>query len=56
MVSGLKINVGKSKIYGVGASEEEVKLWADSLGCGYGSFPFTYLGLPVGASMRRIKH
>ena len=52
-LSGLKINVGKSKMYGLGILEEEVARWASSVGCGYGKFPFEYLGLPVGVSMKR---
>lgn len=52
-MSGLKINVSKSRIFGIGIPEEEVQTWARSVGCGYGSLPFTYLGLPVGTSMKR---
>ncbi|KAJ9560947.1 hypothetical protein OSB04_006107 [Centaurea solstitialis] len=51
-VSGLKMNLSKSKLVGVGVKEEEVQLWAHYLGCGYGELPFIYLGLPVGANMR----
>lgn len=56
LLSGLKINVGKSKIFGLGVREEEVQAWARCVGCGWGVLPFTYLGLPVGASMRRLDH
>ncbi|KAJ9555882.1 hypothetical protein OSB04_010496 [Centaurea solstitialis] len=51
-VSGLKVNLSKSKVYGIGVKEEEVKSWASSVGCGAGKLPLIYLGLPVGASMR----
>ncbi|KAJ9559867.1 hypothetical protein OSB04_005027 [Centaurea solstitialis] len=51
-VSGLKMNLSKSKLFGVGIREEEVQSWAHHLGCGYGELPFIYLGLPVGANMR----
>lgn len=50
-LSGLKINVGKSKLFGIGVSEEELQSWASGLGCGV--LPFLYLGLPVGAPMRK---
>ncbi|KAJ9535792.1 hypothetical protein OSB04_un001049 [Centaurea solstitialis] len=55
-LSGLKINVRKSKLYGLGVAEEEVRSWASSAGCGFGNIPFMYLGLPVGASMKRLDH
>lgn len=55
-MSGLKINVGKSRIFGIGVPEEEVRTWANSMGCGYGSLPFTYLGISVGTSMKRLEH
>ncbi|KAJ9535648.1 hypothetical protein OSB04_un001197 [Centaurea solstitialis] len=43
----------KSKIYGLGVQDVEVQNWARGVGCVGGSFPLTYLGLPVGASMSR---
>ena len=52
-VSGLKINLAKSKVFGLGVEEEEVQRWSQRLGCGWGTLPFIYLGLPVGASMSR---
>ena len=55
-MSGLKMNAGKSKLFGLGVAEETVRSWATSAGCGQGKFPFTYLGLPVGASMKRLDH
>lgn len=53
--SGLKINIGKSKLYGVGVGSEEAQSWASSLGCSDGELPFTYLGLPVGREMNKIE-
>ncbi|GJT84084.1 putative RNA-directed DNA polymerase, partial [Tanacetum coccineum] len=50
--SGLKINLSKSKIYGVGVLADEVEVIASSLGYDHGSIPFMYLGLPVGKRMR----
>ncbi|KAJ9549250.1 hypothetical protein OSB04_021793 [Centaurea solstitialis] len=52
-ISGLKINMRKSKIYGVGVQDAEVEDWARGVGCVGGAFPFSYLGLPVGALMSR---
>ncbi|GKA05339.1 putative RNA-directed DNA polymerase, eukaryota, reverse transcriptase zinc-binding domain protein [Tanacetum coccineum] len=51
LASGLKINIHKSNIYGVGVSPEDVNLMASATGCSAGSFPFTYLGLPIGSNM-----
>ncbi|KAJ9561074.1 hypothetical protein OSB04_006234 [Centaurea solstitialis] len=47
LVSGLKINLQKSKLFGVGVKLDEVQNWASRLGCGSGNLPFVYLGLPV---------
>ncbi|KAJ9548768.1 hypothetical protein OSB04_021311 [Centaurea solstitialis] len=55
-VSGLKININKCNIFGIGVPDEEVLGWARVVGCGSGSLPFTYLGLPVGASMKKVSH
>ncbi|GJW62013.1 hypothetical protein Tco_0111348 [Tanacetum coccineum] len=54
LASGLKININKSNIYGIGVSEDEVSNMARNYGCAAGSFPFTYLGLPIGSTMNRI--
>nr|GEU45119.1 putative RNA-directed DNA polymerase, eukaryota, reverse transcriptase zinc-binding domain protein [Tanacetum cinerariifolium] len=51
LASTLKINIHKSNGYGVGVTDNEVNLMASSTGCSLGTFPFTYLGLPVGANM-----
>ncbi|GKC11569.1 putative RNA-directed DNA polymerase [Tanacetum coccineum] len=49
--SGLKVNLAKSKLYGVGVSIEKVEAVASLLCCIHDSIPFTYLGLPVGRKM-----
>ncbi|XP_023738428.1 uncharacterized protein LOC111886414 [Lactuca sativa] len=54
--SGLKINMSKSKLYGFGVQNCELELVARSFNHSIGSLPFTYLGLPVGASMARVTH
>ncbi|GJV67471.1 putative RNA-directed DNA polymerase, eukaryota, reverse transcriptase zinc-binding domain protein [Tanacetum coccineum] len=51
LTSGLKINIHKSNVYGVGVSDNEVHSMSNDIGCSTGSFPFTYLGLPIGANM-----
>ncbi|KAJ9564765.1 hypothetical protein OSB04_000731 [Centaurea solstitialis] len=53
LISGLQINLRKSKIYGVGVVDEEVQGWARGVGCEGGNLPFTYLGLPVGARLNK---
>ncbi|KAJ0508909.1 putative RNA-directed DNA polymerase [Helianthus annuus] len=53
LVTGLKVNYNKSKIYGVGVGEAETQAMAEILNCGMGSLPFTYLGVPIGANMKR---
>ncbi|KAJ9536053.1 hypothetical protein OSB04_un000779 [Centaurea solstitialis] len=56
LLSGLKINLRKSKLYGVGIREEIVLDWARELGCEGGRFPFVYWGLPVGAVLSKISN
>lgn len=52
LASGLKINISKRRIIGIGVPTNEVEFMAASLGCSHESLPFTYLGLPVGKKMR----
>ncbi|GJR61903.1 putative RNA-directed DNA polymerase [Tanacetum coccineum] len=51
-VSGLKVNLLKSRLYGVGVSLNEVASVAEVINCAHDKLPFTYLGLPVGRNMR----
>ncbi|GKD33697.1 putative RNA-directed DNA polymerase, eukaryota, reverse transcriptase zinc-binding domain protein [Tanacetum coccineum] len=51
--SGLRINLSKSMLYGVGVSEVEVKEMAHMLKCRPGKLPFMYLGLPIGVNMNK---
>ena len=53
-VAWLKINLRKSKIYGVGVEGSELDRMACYMRCSVSEFPFTYLGLPIGLNMRRI--
>ena len=47
-ISGLKINLAKSKIILVGGVVN-MEVLANELGCNIGAFPSSYLGLPLGA-------
>ena len=50
-VSGLKINLDKSKLVPVGVVPN-VEMLVDALGCKRGSLPMKYLGLPLGAKWK----
>ncbi|KAJ0881016.1 putative RNA-directed DNA polymerase [Helianthus annuus] len=54
LVSGLKVNQRKSQLFGVGVEENDVVTMATTFNFKPGNFPFTYLGLKVGANMNRI--
>nr|GEX27808.1 hypothetical protein [Tanacetum cinerariifolium] len=51
LVSGLKINIQKSNVYGIWVLDVDVSSIASISGCTSGSFPFTYLGLHIGSNM-----
>nr|GEV35323.1 RNA-directed DNA polymerase, eukaryota [Tanacetum cinerariifolium] len=55
LASGLKINIHKSKIMGIGTSYEEVDSAARIIGCNTFSLPFNYLGVKVGSSSSKSK-
>ncbi|XP_022014674.1 uncharacterized protein LOC110914170 [Helianthus annuus] len=54
--SGLKINLSKSYLFGVGLQPVEVEEMAELVGCKADAFPFKFLGLSVGANMNRISN
>nr|GEW05057.1 RNA-directed DNA polymerase, eukaryota [Tanacetum cinerariifolium] len=56
MASGLKINIHKSKLIGIGVPHEEVISVANLIGCSTLSRPFNYLGVKVGGSSSRINY
>ncbi|GKC25373.1 putative RNA-directed DNA polymerase, eukaryota, reverse transcriptase zinc-binding domain protein [Tanacetum coccineum] len=56
LVSGLRINVNKSKLLGVCVSDEDVADMAKVLGCGVIKLPMTFLGVPVGGNMGRCEN
>ncbi|XP_071719302.1 uncharacterized protein [Rutidosis leptorrhynchoides] len=54
LVSGLKINVMKSKLFGFGVNDSQINEFVQELGCSKGTFPFTYFGLPIGVNMSNV--
>ncbi|GKB05296.1 RNA-directed DNA polymerase, eukaryota, reverse transcriptase zinc-binding domain protein [Tanacetum coccineum] len=54
-VSGLKINLQKSNLYGIGVNTYEISNLASFTGCTPQRLPFTYLGILIGSNMSRIK-
>ncbi|XP_071739854.1 uncharacterized protein [Rutidosis leptorrhynchoides] len=54
LTSGLKVNYNKSNLYGVGVETRMVENMAHLYKCKAGSFPFIYLGLPVGGKMNKL--
>ncbi|KAJ0469831.1 putative RNA-directed DNA polymerase [Helianthus annuus] len=54
--SGMKMNVHKSHLFGVGLDDLEVCCMAEYLGCNKGDLPFKYLGIKVGANMNRVSY
>ncbi|CAJ2637160.1 unnamed protein product [Trifolium pratense] len=53
LVSGLKINFIKSKLYGINVDESFLMAGASFLSCSSDIIPFKFLGIPVGANPRR---
>lgn len=49
MVSGLKVNFCKSCLMGINVNPNFMA--CNFLNCSQGSFPFRYLGLPVGGNL-----
>ncbi|GJR12182.1 putative RNA-directed DNA polymerase, eukaryota, reverse transcriptase zinc-binding domain protein, partial [Tanacetum coccineum] len=48
MSSSLKVNLEKSRLFGVGIPTSDIESVVASLGCACDQLPFIYLGLPVG--------
>jgi hypothetical protein len=53
LVSGLKVNFFKSKLYGINLDNDFLRALSAFLHCGVDSIPFKFLGIPVGANPRR---
>lgn len=54
--TGLKVNFAKSFIAPINVSEERLDTLASVLGCSKQTFPFTYLGLPLGITKPSVAH
>lgn len=54
LMSGLKINYQKSKIFLIGGDNDIASFYANMFGCQIGNFPMKYLGVPV--SFRCLKN
>ncbi|MCH81419.1 LINE-1 reverse transcriptase like, partial [Trifolium medium] len=54
LVSGMKINFVKSKLYGINTNDYLLEAAANFLLCRAETIPFKFLGLPVGANPRRL--
>nr|KYP75768.1 hypothetical protein KK1_019969 [Cajanus cajan] len=52
LTSGLKVNFHKSSVGILGVNNSLTERYADLLNCKSLHFPFSYLGLPIGASAR----
>ncbi|XP_071699246.1 uncharacterized protein [Rutidosis leptorrhynchoides] len=56
LVSGMRINLQKSKLYGIGVEMDQVDLMASRCGCEAGNTPFKFLGLLIGSNPNRRAH
>ncbi|XP_076903245.1 uncharacterized protein LOC143558270 [Bidens hawaiensis] len=54
--SGLKANIHKSNLFGLGTSGNELGEMASMMGFKSGLSPFEYLGILVGANMNKISN
>lgn len=52
--TGLHVNYKKSNTYLIGVSDEKMDILARAFSCNIGSFPFTYLGLPMGTTKPKL--
>lgn len=53
--TGLKVNLQKSMMLPINITEERLDFLAKTFGCSKGSFPFTYLGLPMGLTKPSVQ-
>ena len=51
---GLKINMAKSALVGINVGQEEMVSLANVVGCEVGSWPLSYLGMPLGDNPSQI--
>ena len=52
---GLRVNFHKSTIGGIGVCERDIQRFAVLLNCFTLEMPFVYLGIPLGAFLKRIR-
>nr|GFA29086.1 RNA-directed DNA polymerase, eukaryota, reverse transcriptase zinc-binding domain protein [Tanacetum cinerariifolium] len=50
----LKVNLNKSRVYGIGVNREAVEDMARWMRCSVGELPITYLGLPIG-NLKKVR-
>lgn len=55
LASGLEVNFHKSSLIGLNISQIWLQQAATTLRCKTGSIPFTYLRLPIGANVSRVR-
>jgi hypothetical protein len=53
--TGLRLNYHKSSIYPINVMAERMEQLVNTFGCQIGSFPFPYLGLPMGLTKPRVE-
>lgn len=46
--TGLKVNYQKSSLIPINVADDKVEILINTFHCKRGSFPFTYLGVPLG--------
>jgi hypothetical protein len=54
--TGLKVNYSKSNMFPINLDDERLSHFASTLNCQKGSFPFTYLGLPLGITKPNLEY
>lgn len=53
--TGLRVNYNKSMMLPINICEDRLQHLARTFGCSTGSFPFTYLGLPLGLTKPKVQ-
>jgi hypothetical protein len=53
--TGLRVNYRKSQMLAINAFEEGIQRFALTFGCTIDTFPFTYLGLPMGTTKPKFE-
>jgi hypothetical protein len=54
--TGFRVNYHKSNMIPINLSDERLRHFSDTINYQVGSFPFTYLGLPVGLTKPSLDH